>query len=310
MTKGIPSTFSFLSSVRTVPQFYHGAKSFEKHVMMAMTPVEEWKEENFPSTTSNGDSLEKVSIPLSAYNLDSTENNHHMSGLNEERAYFKSTRLIEDRAYAKAAVFSDRNRRKFPVIEDVASPNSGSLDTKYTSIPFRAVIFLTAYAIFPPYITFLDSLINMSIPDLQDIASRFVPGISILYGTFIALTLNKLYERVNDIQDVASQEGALLSLLTRNIINIFDEDNELLVKGCQKIADQVRILVKESRGKELLNVMYNDPYSHILELLSATEMSGTKGVSSLRNALFWMQRFLFSHCVLPVYCRQIHGPDY
>lgn len=293
-----PLNFVCLSPSPTVQHLLdgrHPSRPSRNNVIMGMKAVEEWKEEKVSSASLSGDCPEKASIPLSAYNVDSIEINSDIFDFGEEAAYFKSTRLIEDRAYAKASVFSTENRGNFPIIEDLASPSSGSLGTEYTSIPLRAVIFLTAYTIFPPFITFLDSLINMSITDLQDITSRFIPGISILYGTFIALTLNKLYERINYIQDVASEECALLSLLARNIINIFEDDDELIIKGCQKIADQVRILVKESRGKELLNVMYNDPYAHILEMLSATEKSGTKEVSADVNAHLSFQIF-FSPC--------------
>lgn len=105
-------------------------------------------------------------------------------------------------------------------------------------------------------------------PDqLSGITSNFGPGVSILYGTFISLTLSILYERQRDIQNDAAMEASLLALTTRNLLNIFRCDRVLSVKAGQSCADQIRILAKGSRGSELLAIMYSDPYARMLELI-------------------------------------------
>ena len=61
---------------------------------------------------------------------------------------------------------------------------------------------------------------------LADITSKFGPGVSILYGTFISLTLSILYERQRDIQNDAAVEASLLALITRNLLSIFRRDED------------------------------------------------------------------------------------
>lgn len=109
-------------------------------------------------------------------------------------------------------------------------------------------------------------------PDqLNEITSQFGPGISILYGTFVSLTLSILYGRQKNIQGAVTLETSLLSLLTRNLLAIFKKDKERTIEGGQCVADQIRILVKESRGKELMTLIYSDPYARILELIEEVE---------------------------------------
>jgi hypothetical protein len=109
-------------------------------------------------------------------------------------------------------------------------------------------------------------------PDqLADITSKFGPGVSILYGTFISLTLSILYERQKDIQNDAAVEASLLALITRNLLNIFRCDRALSIEVGQSCADQIRLLAKGSRGSELLAIMYSDPYARMLEIIQDRE---------------------------------------
>ena len=107
--------------------------------------------------------------------------------------------------------------------------------------------------------------------DLDEITSKFGPGVSILYGTFISLTLSILYQRVKDIQDAAARESAMLTLVTRNLLSVFKKDRDLAIEAAQCCADQVRTLVKTSRGAELMLVMYSDPYARMMELIELRE---------------------------------------
>ena len=109
-------------------------------------------------------------------------------------------------------------------------------------------------------------------PDLlNELTNNFAPGISILYGTFISLTLAILYDRLKNIQNSVVTESSLISLATQNILTIFKNDEDRMVRGGQCIADQIRILVKESRGRELMALIYSDPYLRILELVAEKE---------------------------------------
>ena len=118
---------------------------------------------------------------------------------------------------------------------------------------------------------FLDSFVTMPPEDLDEITSKFGPGVSILYGTFISLTLSILYQRVKDIQDAAARESAMLTLVTRNLLSVFKKDRDLAIEAAQCCADQVRTLVKTSRGAELMLVMYSDPYARMMDLIELRE---------------------------------------
>ena len=105
------------------------------------------------------------------------------------------------------------------------------------------------------------------------------PGISILYGTFVSLTLSILYRRQRDIQDNVAQETSLLLLIMRNMLSLFgggaDRTNgrdcrikhQLAIDAGQCVAIQIQTLVQSSRGEELMRLIYADPYARLLELL-------------------------------------------
>jgi len=99
------------------------------------------------------------------------------------------------------------------------------------------------------------------------INDQFTPGIGILYGTFVALTLDILYERQGKVQENASVEASLLSQVTQNVINLFQNDREIGREAAQTIADQVRIIVYRSRGSEMLSIMRADPYARLLSIV-------------------------------------------
>jgi hypothetical protein len=151
--------------------------------------------------------------------------------------------------------------------KDLKPPPSPYIEALWISVPFRVISFALPYFAFPYLIGFLDKGVTMRPDQLSGITSNFGPGVSILYGTFISLTLSILYERQKDIQNDAAMEASLLALTTRNLLNIFRCDRVLSVKAGQSCADQIRILAKGSRGNELLAIMYSDPYARMLELI-------------------------------------------
>ncbi|VEU36168.1 unnamed protein product [Pseudo-nitzschia multistriata] len=82
----------------------------------------------------------------------------------------------------------------------------------------------------------------MAPEQLSGITDKFGPGVAILYGTFISLTLAILYERQRDIQKDVAVEASLLALITRNILHIFRDNEALAKRAGQGCADQIRLL--------------------------------------------------------------------
>jgi len=106
---------------------------------------------------------------------------------------------------------------------------------------------------------------------LDNISHTFGPGVSILYGTFVTLTVSILYQRQHDIQDLASKESSLLAMTSRTLLSIFKKDKKLAIQAGQSVADQIMILTQASRGDELMGIMYDDPYAQMLDLLEKKE---------------------------------------
>jgi hypothetical protein len=186
----------------------------------------------------------------------------------------KRTRLLKNRSYARLEPFEKEKMRAPPSLEDLNSPPSSFADTFWTGAPYRLGSFLSAYIAFPYITKFLNHFVTASTleaSDLDDITSKFGPGVSILYGTFISLTLSILYTRQQTIQDSVAAESAVLVAVTRNLLTLFRRDPEIAMEAGQCAADQVRTLVRGSRGSELMQLMYSDPYARMLELVDYKE---------------------------------------
>ena len=186
----------------------------------------------------------------------------------------RATRLVKGRSYARRDAFEKENIASRPTLDDLSPPTPppGSPFNKiWISATYRFGIIFAAYFSFPPITRTLEQAVTVT-PDLvNELTSKFAPGISILYGTFISLTLSILYDRLKNIQNSVAAETSLISLLAQNVLVVFRNDEERMVRGGQCIADQIRILVKESRGRELMSVIYSDPYLRILELVAEKE---------------------------------------
>ncbi|EED91590.1 predicted protein [Thalassiosira pseudonana CCMP1335] len=124
-----------------------------------------------------------------------------------------------------------------------------------------------AFFLFPVVCNLLNTLVEVSDDEFDIINEQFTPGIGILYGTFVALTLDILYERQGKVQENASVEASLLSQVTQNVISLFRDEVNIAREATQIIADQVRIIVYRSRGSEMLNIMRSDPYARLLSLI-------------------------------------------
>uniref|UniRef100_A0A7S4JUG4 ABC transmembrane type-1 domain-containing protein n=1 Tax=Odontella aurita TaxID=265563 RepID=A0A7S4JUG4_9STRA len=201
----------------------------------------------------------------------------------------EKTRLLTSRSYAKKEPFAQVNVTLPPMLNDLSTPPTKSIETYWAGAPFRLVVFLAAYGVFPYLTKFLETFVTMDPDEFDAITSKFTPGISILYGTFVSLTISILYNRQQSIQERVSTEASLIALLERNLLSIFRADKNAAIEASQSIADQIRTLVKSSRGRELMGIMYSDPYARILELIEERELElfrknndlGAQGVSLL-----------------------------
>ena len=183
----------------------------------------------------------------------------------------KRTRLLTGRTYARKEAFAAENITVPPSLDDLAAIPRVPFEGFWISTPFRMLVFFSSYWAFPFLTRFLDIFVTMPPSELDDITSKFGPGISILYGTFISLTLSILYNRQRDIQDHVATESSLLVLQTRTLLSLFQEHRELAIEAGQCAADQIRTLVRSSRGAELMMLMYSDPYARMLELVDQYE---------------------------------------
>ena len=116
----------------------------------------------------------------------------------------RKTRLLMERAYALPEPFSKENMDIPPSLDDLTIRPRQPFEGFWISTPARVLSFGGAYTVFPLLTKFLDRFVTMQPEQLDDITSKFAPGISILYGTFVSLTLSILYTRQRDIQDNVS----------------------------------------------------------------------------------------------------------
>lgn len=63
----------------------------------------------------------------------------------------------------------------------------------------------------------------------------------------------------------------LSAVTARNLLSLFRNFPTLAQEAGQCAADQIRVLVKSSRGGELLMLIYSDPYARMLELIDCME---------------------------------------
>lgn len=196
--------------------------------------------------------------------------------------------FLTKRSYAKNETFTRSAFGSPPVVEDLLPYPTLIKDSFYLSVPAAVLTFVVSSAIFPVMANFLVDFIDIPPGNLEDINSKLVPGISILYGTFMSLTLSILYNRQRQVQDSVAQETSLLSFLLYNLVTLFRRDRNRMVRAGQCAADQVRILLRENRGIEYMNLIYTDPYMRMLKIVEEEEERlileegsfGSKGVRS------------------------------
>jgi hypothetical protein len=181
------------------------------------------------------------------------------------------SRILSKRSYARPEPFKKENLDDPPVLEDMLPEPPRPEDSFYLSVPSILLTLCGTTAIFPFVATYLNTFVDMPADQLDEITSKFVPGVAILYGTYISLTLSILYNRQKDVQDMVAKETALLGFILHNFVALFKLDRSSLVEATQCIADQVRVLLGESRGLEYMTIIYTDPYIRMLEIVSGEE---------------------------------------
>lgn len=215
--------------------------------------------------------------------------------------YSQVTRLVEPRAYARADQFNNDMSDVPPTIDDIAAPPSryGSLATflAWNRLPARFIVGAMSYLIFPYTIHFLEIITqDVTNDQLTTLVNTFLPGVSIVLGTYFSLTLSILYDRFARIQQTASLEAALLALTCQNLLDLFHDDAHAAVEGAQCVADQIRVLVRESRGRETMGIIYSDPYARILKLITKQDresrripsLDSVSTVNKNRNMLYFL----------------------
>ena len=114
----------------------------------------------------------------------------------------RKTSLIESRAYARRGAFTQKNAGRPPTIEDLAPPPTKKYGMFWAGRTSRFITLGASFVSFPYLLRFLDLFTDVSPDQFEKISSTFVPGISVLYGTFISLTLSILYTRQQSIQEL------------------------------------------------------------------------------------------------------------
>jgi len=229
-------------------------------------------------------------IPQSVYDIDLVPEESRTSIFNlfemTPYDYYRATRLVQGRSYARNTAFQKENINELPNLQDLSSPKQSTdrTDRLWSTTAFRCGVFLVAFFAFPPIVQFLNFQETIPLSSVSELTDNFSTGVSILYGTLISLTLNILYERQKCISEQIATESSLLVILTRNALALSRNDEENMMVAGKCIMDQVRILVKESRGKELMTMIYADPYGRLLDLVNLKQSnnnSGENGVSLL-----------------------------
>jgi Protein of unknown function (DUF4239) len=182
------------------------------------------------------------------------------------------TRIRSNRSYARKEPFEVENIAVPPCSKDLATPPVDPATAFWISTPARILSFFSAFYAFPYIMHIVESLTTMPPSQLDEVSSKFGPGISILYGTFISLTLSILYNRIRTIQDSVGVECSFLAVVTRNLISLFRNNRERAIEAAQCSADQIRTLVRSSRGAELMLLVYSDPYARMVELIDNHEI--------------------------------------
>lgn len=231
-----------------------------------------------------GNPRRDLPYPESAYHLASDEakvKHNFISFIDRSIAssYSQVERMVEPRRYARPNQFTRDYHDVPPTISDVAPPPSqyGPLAKflAWNDLPARLIVGGISYFAFP-YIVHLVTTGTGSTgrQELAELVNAFLPSISIILGTYFSLILGILYDRKRRIQETVGLEAGALALLTINLLDLFADDEEGAVEAAQCVADQIGTIVRDSRGREVMQVIYSDPYAKINHLLHKKDQKG------------------------------------
>jgi hypothetical protein len=101
--------------------------------------------------------------------------------------YLKSSRLLNERSYARKEQFTKNGLKLKPTVQDLSSPPTPNIDKLWVSSWFRLFTFSFGWMVFPYITQFLYSNALLNGPDslLDDNAfnlSTFLPSVSLIYG--------------------------------------------------------------------------------------------------------------------------------
>jgi hypothetical protein len=181
--------------------------------------------------------------------------------------------LSDNRSYSDRVLLDKDHVNVAPNLSDLNQKQPQWIKVLWSRSYFRLFVFVSAFMAFPVLCNVLNTLVKIDPEEFDIINEQFTPGIGILYGTFVALTLDILYERQGKVQENASVEASLLSLAAQNILSLFRDEEKIAREATQIIADQVRIIVYRSRGAEMLNIMRSDPYARLMSLVDRYQRS-------------------------------------
>jgi len=222
---------------------------------------------DFPSSAWLAGLSPREGAVVKQSNLPAISNDSDAGGLSK---YWLNTRVLQYRKYSQPGPFEAENLRKPPTLEDLVPPVKDD-PLMWNQLGPKTAVVLGAFLAYPYIQGFLCTALGDKENMLSLVTSTFGPAISILYGTFISLTISILYSRQQSLQEEVSMEASRLASLTRNLLALLKDRREASVEAAQFVADQVRTLVKESRGHELVGIMYRDPYLAILSIVEETE---------------------------------------
>lgn len=150
-------------------------------------------------------------------------------------------RILESRGYARPGPFKKDRIRDPIILDDMLQDPTKPIDSLYLSFPATFITFVGATLIFPVILDFFNSILDMDPAKLDDIATKFVPGVSILYGTYISLTLSILYNRQREVQNSVSKETALLGFILQNFMGLFRNNRMKMIEAAQSTAGMYKI---------------------------------------------------------------------
>merc|ERR1719330_27104 len=165
------------------------------------------------------------------------------------------------------------------------------LESLWVTRLFRAAIFGVCWVVFPEISQIIRLLVGQNLlSDIDIDLISFFPAMALIYGSLISFSLEALNDRQKALLEKIQSETSLLAIVTQNILQIFDKDDDKLVTACQSVADHVRILSQDSNSNELASIAQGDPFLKILSLLSEKEKEEDENGPQSKEALITWTR--------------------